>query len=65
MPWGVPEYAAQVKALLDSLAFSKINVVAHSFGGRVAIELASTYPELIEKLLITGGAGLRKQPTEE
>ena len=64
-PWGVPEYAAQVKALLDSLDFTNINVVAHSFGGRVAIELASTYPELIDKLIITGGAGLRKQPTEE
>ncbi len=64
-PWGVPEYAAQVKLLLDSLNITKINVVAHSFGGRVAIELASTYPDLIDKQVITGGAGLRKQPTEE
>ena len=35
-PWGVPEYAAQVKALLDSLNYNRIYVVAHSFGGRVA-----------------------------
>lgn len=64
-PWGVQEYAAQVKALLDSLNYNRIYVVAHSFGGRVAIELASTYPDLIEKLIITGGAGIRKQPSEE
>ncbi len=64
-PWGVPEYAAQVKELLDSLGLDRVNVVAHSFGGRVAIELASSFPSLIHQLIITGGAGLRKQPTEE
>ncbi|MBQ8151063.1 MAG: alpha/beta hydrolase [Clostridia bacterium] len=64
-PWGVPEYAVLVKELLDSLKIEQVNAVAHSFGGRVAIELASSYPELIRQLIITGGAGLRKQPTEE
>ncbi len=64
-PWGVPEYTAQLKRLLDQLEMTKINVVAHSFGGRVAIELASTYPQLVDKMVITGGAGLRKQPTDE
>lgn len=64
-PWGVPEYTAQLSALLEELGFARVNVVAHSFGGRVAIELASSQPELIDKLIITGGAGLRKQPTEE
>ena len=64
-PWGVPDYAAQVKALLDELQLNRVCIVAHSFGGRVAIELASTYQELVEKLVITGGAGIRKLPTEE
>lgn len=64
-PWGVPEYTAQLAALLRELGFAKVNIVAHSFGGRVALELASSQPELVEKLVITGGAGLRKQPTEE
>jgi pimeloyl-ACP methyl ester carboxylesterase len=64
-PWGVPEYTAQLNGLLRELQLTKINVVAHSFGGRVALELAASQPELIEKLVITGGAGLRKQPTEE
>lgn len=64
-PWGVPEYAKQVIALLDELQLPKVNIVAHSFGGRVAIELATSHPERIDKMVITGGAGIKKQPTEE
>ncbi len=64
-PWGVPEYTAQLIALLEELKLTKVNIVAHSFGGRVALELASSCPDLVDRLVITGGAGLRKQPTEE
>lgn len=64
-PWGVPEYTAQLVALMEQLEISKANLVAHSFGGRVALELASSRPDLVDKLVITGGAGLRKQPTKE
>lgn len=59
-PWGVPEYAAQVRQLLKKLNISKVHVIAHSFGGRVAIWLSSHHPELVDKMVITGGAGLRK-----
>lgn len=59
-PWGVPQYAEQVKALLAQHSVDRVHVVAHSFGGRVAIYLASTYPDLIDKLVITGGAGIKK-----
>ncbi len=59
-PWGVPEYAGQVQELLERLHISHVDVVAHSFGGRVAIYLASHYPELVGRLIITGGAGIRK-----
>lgn len=58
--WGVPEYAEQIYALLERLNIVKADVVAHSFGGRVAIYLASHHPEKIGKMVITGGAGLRK-----
>lgn len=59
-PWGVAEYAEQVQALLKELSIDRVRIVAHSFGGRVAIYLASHQPELVEKLVITGGAGIRK-----
>lgn len=61
-PWGVGDFALQVKQLLDVFRIVKVQIVAHSFGGRVAIYLASHYPELVDKLVITGGAGLRKPP---
>lgn len=64
VPWGVPEFAEQVFYLLQELKISKIRIVAHSFGGRVAIFLASHHPEVIDRIVITGGAGIRKNVSE-
>ena len=63
-PWGVPEYAEQIAGLLESLSISKARVVAHSFGGRVAIYLASQHPDRVEQMVLTGAAGIRKPLTE-
>ncbi|MEG2605085.1 MAG: alpha/beta hydrolase [Clostridia bacterium] len=57
--WGVPQYAEQVMALLEKLGIKKVRIIAHSFGGRVAIYIASQNPALVDKLVITGGAGIR------
>lgn len=65
VPWGVPEYAEQVFALLNELKLKKVHIVAHSFGGRVAIWLSSHHPEMIDKMVITGGAGLRKPDADK
>ncbi len=64
-PWGVPEYAACIHALLKELDFLPCSVIAHSFGARVAIWLASHESALFEKMILTGAAGLRKPQTEE
>ena len=58
-PWGVPEFAACLKSLLERLDFLPCSVIAHSFGGRVTIELASAYPDMFERLILTGAAGIR------
>ena len=34
-------------------------VVAHSFGCRIAVLLANKYPERIEKMVLTGAAGIK------
>lgn len=57
--WGVPEFAACLKELLVKLDFLPCSVIAHSFGGRVTIELASADPELFERIILTGAAGIR------
>lgn len=64
-PWGVPEYAEALRALLIRADFLPCAAVAHSFGGRVALWLAARYPDMFDKLVITGGAGLKKPQTEE
>lgn len=63
VPWGVPEYGEMVKAFMEELGISGASVIAHSFGGRVAIYLASHYPELFDKIVLTDAAGVRPVKT--
>lgn len=58
-PWGVPEFAACLKELLTKLDFLPCSVIAHSFGGRVTIELASADEAMFERIILTGAAGIR------
>lgn len=64
-PWGVAEYAACVLELMDSLNLRTCDIIAHSFGGRVALYLASHHPERVGKMVLTGCAGLKKEATPE
>ena len=63
--WGVPEFAAWVKAAMEQLDLRHVTVVAHSFGGRVALWLAAKEPQLIRRLVLTGAAGLSRDKTPE
>lgn len=58
-PWDVTDYAEMTAALIEKLDISGCDLIAHSFGGRVAILLAATRPELVRRLVLTGCAGLR------
>ena len=60
IPWGVPEYMEMTAQLIRKLGLAPCDIVAHSFGARVAILLASTYPELVGRMVLTGAAGIRK-----
>ena len=64
-PWGVPDFAACVKDLMEQLDIAPCDIIAHSFGGRVALWLAANEPHLVNRLVITGGAGIKKPQTEE
>ena len=59
-PWGVPQYMEMTAEIIRRLALAPCDIVAHSFGARVAILLASTYPELVGRMIFTGAAGIRK-----
>ena len=51
--WGAAEYAAALYPILDSMR-EKVIVVGHSFGGRVAVELAAARPDRVGALVLCG-----------
>lgn len=55
--WGIYDYAAHAERLISELGAKDPVLVGHSFGGRVALILAAQHK--CEKLVITGGAGLK------
>ena len=57
-PWGAAEYAAAVAPVLADLPEPPV-VVGHSFGGRVAVALAASRPELVRGLVLVGVPLLR------
>lgn len=44
---------------LISAGVTKADFICHSFGARVGILIAAKHPEIVNKLLITGGAGIK------
>jgi pimeloyl-ACP methyl ester carboxylesterase len=58
--WGSPEYAKAVAAVLDEMG-PRVVVLGHSFGGRVAVQLAVDHPERITGLVLSG-APLHRAP---
>lgn len=57
--WGVAEYAGFTLQLMDALAIHSTRIIAHSFGGRVALHLAANHPQRVSAMVLTGCAGLR------
>lgn len=58
-PWTVGRYAAFVLEFATALQLERFSVLAHSFGARIAVVLAEEHPEMIERLLLTGAAGIK------
>jgi pimeloyl-ACP methyl ester carboxylesterase len=58
--WGAADYAACMAAVLDSHAAPEPAVViGHSFGGRVAVCLAASRPDLVRAIVLCGVPLLR------
>lgn len=57
--WGIPEYSNMVLEFMRKLEINRPNVIAHSFGGRVTIYLASLYKELFNKIVLVDSAGIK------
>ncbi len=55
--WGSREYAALLAPLLAEGGWT---VAGHSFGGRVAVQLAAGWPALVDRVVLTGVPLLRQ-----
>lgn len=59
-PWSVGDYAEWLKAFIDGNGLGGADIIAHSFGARVAIKLIAADNSICNRLIITGGAGIVK-----
>ena len=60
-PWSVDDYADLIQHFITDREIDKLDLLVHSFGGRIALKLCAR-PEIqdnIDKVLITGGAGMK------
>lgn len=57
-----PLMAADVAETLEALAVDECFLIGHSMGGKVAMQVALTYPELVQKLIVVDIAPRRYRP---
>lgn len=63
-PYSVSDYASEVIEFLNGLNVNSYNLIAHSFGARVAVKMLLN-DERIKKVILTGAAGIkpRRKPS--
>ncbi len=62
-PWSVTEYMQMTEAFIRDVIGGQTDIVAHSFGCRVAILLSAEHPQLVNRLVLTGAAGIPSKKT--
>lgn len=50
-------YADIVKAFVQKMNLSKVNLVGHSMGGQIAIMVSLAYPDIVDRLILVAPAG--------
>jgi pimeloyl-ACP methyl ester carboxylesterase len=56
--FSVDAWAEQVVGLLDALNIRQASLVGNSFGGAIALRLATRYPDRVDKLVLMGSMGI-------
>ncbi|QTA38346.1 alpha/beta hydrolase [Thermosipho ferrireducens] len=59
IPWSTKEYARAIINFVEALGLSKVTLVGHSFGGKIALEVAFEKPDWLSSLILVSSAGLR------
>lgn len=55
------DYAIYIKNFINDNNIKNPNIICHSFGCRIAIILIGKYRVLVDKLIIIGGAGIKRK----
>lgn len=63
LPFTISDYAKVVQEFIRVINIKKPNLLGHSLGGRIAIKVASTNSEIIDKLVLEDAAGI--QPKQD
>jgi pimeloyl-ACP methyl ester carboxylesterase len=62
--YGVQTWADQVVGLMDTLEVPKAHLVGNSFGGAIALRIATQHPDRVGKLVLMGSMGVPFPLTE-
>jgi pimeloyl-ACP methyl ester carboxylesterase len=62
---GHPDYAAALSDFLAALGIARVDLLANSFGTRIAQAFAHYHPGLIERAVFTGTSVAAERPAEE
>lgn len=59
IPWETQNYGLFIKEFLDNFGIEKVNLIGHSFGGKIGIWIASHYPFIIKRLVLIAPSGIK------
>jgi pimeloyl-ACP methyl ester carboxylesterase len=62
--FGVQTWANQVLGLMDSLGVHRAHLVGNSFGGAIALRIATQYPDRVDRMVLMGSMGVDFPITE-
>lgn len=59
--WGLDDYIEFILKFSQELKMGRFSLIGHSFGGQLAIKLAASNPDKIERLILCAPAALRNK----
>jgi pimeloyl-ACP methyl ester carboxylesterase len=57
--WDTKQYAARVLKYLEDMKLDKVDLLGHSFGGRISVRIAANNPQALRSLILIGAHGMR------
>ena len=59
--WGCDDYIKHLYEFVKENHLKNLNLVGHSFGGKLAIKFCNLYPSLCKSLILVDSSGVRKK----